>query len=128
MRTLLLSLSLIVLLFSIPVNAQILVDTVADTTDSGDGVTTLREAVEAANVTAGVQIILFDTLVFPIDSRFVIYLDSALILTDEAGVIIIADRSTVLLDGGEPAPGDTTLPDTIFYSGLVLEAGNNEIT
>ena len=128
MRTLLLSLSLIVLLFSIPVNAQILVDTVADTTDSGDGVTTLREAVEAANVTAGVQIILFDTLVFPIDSRFVIYFDSALILTDEAGVIIVADRSTVILDGGEPAPGDTTLPDTIFYSGLVLEAGNNEIT
>ena len=128
MRTMLLSLSLVLLFFSISVNAQILVDTVADTTDSGDGVTTLREAVEAANVTAGVQIILFDTLVFPIDSRFVIYLDSALILTDEAGVIIIADRSTVLLDGGEPAPGDTTLPDTIFYSGLVLEAGNNEIT
>ena len=114
--------------FSISVNAQILVDTVADTTDSGDGVTTLREAVEAANVTAGVQIILFDTLVFPIDSSFVIYLDSALILTDEAGVIIIADRSTVILDGGEPAPGDITLPDTIFYSGLVLEAGSNEIT
>ncbi|MCH8299791.1 MAG: right-handed parallel beta-helix repeat-containing protein, partial [Candidatus Marinimicrobia bacterium] len=128
MRTMLLSLSLVLLFFSISVNAQILVDTVADTTDSGDGVTTLREAVEAANITVGVQTITFDPLVFPIDSGTVIYLDSALILTDEAGVIITGDGVEVILDGGEPAPGDTTLPDTIFYSGLVLESGNNEIS
>ncbi|TFB08129.1 hypothetical protein E3V36_08025, partial [Candidatus Marinimicrobia bacterium MT.SAG.2] len=117
MRTLLLSLSLVLLVFTISVNAQTVVTSSADTVAAG--VITLREAVEAANTAVGVQTITFDPAVFPIDSGTVIYLDSALFLTDNEGVIITGAGAEVILDGGEPAPGDTTLPDTIFYSGFV---------
>ena len=126
MRILLLSLSLVLLVFTISVNAQILVDTAADTI-ADDGMTSLREAVEAANSDTGVQTITFDPAVFPIDSGTVIYLDSVLFLTDPAGVFITGDGAEVILYGGEPAPGGTNLPGTLFYSGFVLEGGNNQI-
>ena len=63
-----------------------MVDSKADTVAAG--VTSLREAVESANDTEGIQTITFDPEVFPVGDGIVIYLDSTLYLTDGAGVII----------------------------------------
>ena len=98
-------------------SAQTVVNTTADTTDAADGVTTLREAVEFATITVGVQTITFDPSVFPVGSGTVIFLDTSLFVTDEDGAVISGEGAEVILDTGKVA----------FYSGIALQAGNNTI-
>ena len=109
---------LLLMIITSPLFAQeYVVNTTADTTDAGDGVMTLREAVELANNTAGSQTITFDPAVFPIGGGNVIFLDTTLFVTDEAGAVISGAGAEVILDTGKVA----------FYSGIALQAGNNTI-
>ena len=99
------------------------VTTELDTVNASDGVLSLREAVASANTTAGKQTITFDPTVFLPGANRIIYLKSALELTDNAGVIISGASGKVTLDGSKI---DSAAAD--FKNGLVLKGGNNNIS
>jgi hypothetical protein len=121
MKTLLLI--LFILLISFTQAQTYVVTTENDVVNAGDGVLSLREALSAANTAGGKQTITFDQTVFLPGANRIIYLKSALNLTDYDGVIINGKDGKVTLDGSKI---DSNASD--FKNGLVLTGGNNAIS
>ncbi|HEM49382.1 MAG TPA: hypothetical protein ENO27_04130, partial [Caldithrix sp.] len=102
---------------------QLIVNTELDVVNEGDGLISLREAVISSNETAGQQTITFNETVFLPGANRIIYLNSALELTDESGVIIDGSAGKVTLDGSQIDSNAVN-----FKNGLVLKAGNNALS
>jgi parallel beta-helix repeat protein len=102
--------------------SQLVVNTEIDTIDAGDGLLSLREAVIAANSTAGQQTIRFNETVFLPGANRIIFLKTALQLIDNDGVIINGEDGKVTLDGS------IMQLDLGPLNGLILEGGNNDIS
>ena len=117
------NLLLIILLLSSVSYGQLVVNTELDVVNPGDGLTSLREAVISANGTAGQQTITFNETVFLPGANRIIFLKSALELTDESGTIIDGSAGKVTLDGTQIDSNAVN-----FKNGLVLKAGNNTIS
>ena len=114
---------ILLLLIAATAHTQIIVNTEEDVIDAGDGLTSLREAVITANETSGQQTIIFNETVFLPGANRIIYLKSAIEITDESGVIIDGSSVKVTLDGSQ---ADTNTED--YKNGLVLKSGGNTIT
>ncbi|MEJ2544465.1 MAG: hypothetical protein P8Y99_10400, partial [Calditrichaceae bacterium] len=113
---------LILVLFATVSYGQLVVNTELDVVSEGDGLTSLREAVIYANQTAGQQTVTLDGSVFLPGANRIVYLKSALELTDASGTIIDGSAGKITLDGSQI---DSSADN--FKNALVLKSGNNEI-
>ncbi len=108
-------------------NSQFTVTTIADTVNSGDGVTSLREAIEAANATSASDVIVFASSLFTNGAGTTITLQAALptiAATSSAGTLTITGlaASSLIISGNN---GDVNRDFRIFN---IASGGNLSIS
>jgi hypothetical protein len=101
------------------------VNTTSDVTNAGDGLTTLREAVVAANADTGVDTINFSSTVFAAGSVHTITLGSPLSLSDTSGATTITGPGQAVLSiKAQPSAAfDVKASATAAVSGFTLSPG-----
>src|SRR4051812_15920019 len=103
------------------------VNTLSDVTNAGDGLTTLREAIVAANAHSGVDSISFSAAVFPVGSLHTIKLTGGqLNVTDTAGATTITGpgASVAAVNGdGKSRVFHIAAGATVSMSGLAIVGG-----
>lgn len=104
--------------------ASFLVDTATDVVDSGDGQTSLREAIEMANQSVGQDFVVFDADVFAQPKTIDLVLGQ-LMLSDST--VVSGPTSGVTLQAGpdsrvlfvETNSGDVTIQNAVFRGGSI---------